>query len=232
MAMIAIETGKNFKVFTDGKDGPKLILLQKVRLSFPAVGHKKSDENEDGTTSESYKAAPMLPKETHEDAKKKVTEIIKELIAENDAKVPTDKWFIKNGDESEREEYQGHWVISCSDKTRRPIARDEDGELMYVDANYEGKDEREDALNAIDEKFFPGCIVDILIRPWYFGGKVKGKTKTFPKRVCAGFAAIKFVKDDGVKFSKGSIDDSSVWDDDGGSKPSKKSKVQDDDDDL
>lgn len=241
MALQTIKTGTNFKIMREGKDGPKLVLLRNVRLSFPAIGHPKDEENDDGKTSRAYKATGMLPKETHEEAKVALVSIIKELIAENEAKVPSDKWFLKDGDDSEREEYADHWIITASDKKVRPIARDADGERMYVEADYENREEREEALDKIDETFFAGAIVDLLVRPWFFGGKVKGQTKTFPKRISCGLGAIKFVKDDGTRFSKGQIDDDSVWDDGDDDNRSSKSKqkskqsrssMDDDDDEL
>lgn len=245
MAMKTIKEGKNFKILQEGEGEKaiKLILVRNVRLSFPAVGHMKEDENDDGSTTKSYKATALMPQDTHKEAKEACVSLIRELCAENDAKVGTDKWFIQNGDDKERDEYEGMYVITCSDKKVRPTARDKSGERMYDEKNYENQDEREEALDLIDQTFYAGAIVDILIRPWFFTGKVKGKPKTFPKRVPAGFAAIKFVKDDGVRFSKGQINDDSVWGKDGDDgdddddpnprkKPARKSSMDDDDDEL
>lgn len=241
MAMKTIETGKNYKILQEGTGDKavKFLLLQNVRLSFPAIARMSRDKNDDGTYTEQYKGTAMLPKKSHGEAKDALKGLINELISANEAKVPQDKWCLKNGDDTEREEYQGHWIVNASDKAVRPIARDKSGERILVEADCEDRDEVNEKLNEIERTFFAGAIVDMLIRPWFFGGKVKGKEKTFPKRVSAGFSAIKFVKDDGTRFAKGEIDDESVWgkdDDDGnddsGSSSKPKSRSKSDDDEL
>jgi len=210
-ALRLLKTVKNAKLFQDGTDGPKLILLERVRLSFPAIGHMKEEEDENGNKSKKYKATPMLPKATHVEAKDLFVEVMNELMKTNDVKIPPEYRCIKNGDDTEREEYEGHWIISASE-SRRPAARDAKGKLYLDPKEVSGGDEMEAILNQIDEVFYAGCYVNILIRPWYFNGTAKGKTKKYPKRICAGVTAIQFFKD-GERFSAGQIDDSSVWGD-------------------
>lgn len=212
-ALNLIKTVKNAKLYQEGADGPKLILLERVRLSFPAIGHMKEDETEDGGTKKSYKATPMLPKATHVEAKDLFVEVMNELMKTNEAKVPPEYRCIKNGDDTEREEYQGHWVISCSE-SRRPAARDQKGKLYLDPKQIVDGDEVEAVLCQIDEVFHGGVWVNILIRPWFFNGTAKGKTKKFPKRICAGLTAVQFFKDD-KSFGQGRIDDSAVWGNDG-----------------
>jgi len=213
-ALKLIKTGKNCKLYqqinANGSEGPKLILLERVRLSFPAIGHMKEDENEDGSTKKAYKAVPMLLKDTHVEAKDMFVQVMNELMTANKVKIPPEYRCIKNGDDSEREEYQNHWTISCSE-TRRPPARDETGRLYLDPAKVKDGDQVEAILNNIDEIFHGGVIATVLVRPWYFDGKVKGKTKTYPKRICCGLTGIQFVEDDGTSYGQGRIDDSAVW---------------------
>jgi hypothetical protein len=103
----------------------------------------------------------------------------------------------------------GHWVISASE-TRRPAARNEKGKLYFDPKLIKDASEAEAIFNQIDEVFYGGVWVNILLRPWYFNGKVKGKAKTFPKRICAGLTGIQFFKDD-TPFGNGRIDDSNAW---------------------
>lgn len=244
-ALILLKEVENAKLFQDGKDGPKLVYIENVRLSFPAIGHMKEDEDENGNTRKAYKGVPMLPKATHVEAKNLFVEVMNELMATNEVKIPPEYRCIKNGDDTDREEYQGHWVISCSE-SRRPAARDRKGNLYLDPKKITDGDEVEAVLDKIDEIFHGGVYVNILIRPWYFNGTTKKSTKKFPKRICAGLTGIQFYKD-GPSFGQGRIDDSGVWgsvdgdngDDDGddglgggSSKPKSKSKPIDDDDEL
>lgn len=218
-ALTLLKTVKNAKLYQEGgPEGQKLILLENVRLSFPAIGHMKEDEGDDGSIRKAYKAVPMLPKATHVEAKNLFVEVMTELMTNNKVKIPPEYRCIKNGDDSEREEYQGHWVISCSE-SRRPAARDQKGKLYLDPKDISDKDHVEAVLEQIDEIFHGGVYVNILIRPWFFNGKTKKSAKTYPKRICAGLTAVQFFKD-GPSFGTGRIDDSEVWgaaggDDDG-----------------
>lgn len=208
-ALKLLKTVKNAKMFQDGDDGPKLILLENVRLSFPAIGHMKEDEQDDGSIKKSYKATPMLLKSTHLEAKNLFVEIMNELMAAAKVKIPTEYKCIKDGNSTDREEYQDHWVIACSE-SRRPAARDAKGKLILDPKDVTDAEHVEAVLNQIDELFHSGVYVNILIRPWYFNGTAKGKSKTYPKRICAGVTAIQFFKD-GPSFGSGRIDDSGIW---------------------
>lgn len=241
MALKQIQSGDNFKIYKDGDN--KLILLENVRLSFPAIGHMKENEDDNGKKTKKYAGVPMLLKDTHKAAKDAFVGIMNELMEKNEVKIPPEYRCIKNGDESDREEYAGHWIISASE-SRRPTARDARGKLILDPEQVTDGEEVEALLDRIDETFFAGCYVNVLLRPWYFNGTAKGATKKFPKRICCGLSAIQFFKK-GEPFSQGRIDDSAVdWatggdndddDDDLGSsskKSSKKSRVSDDDDEL
>jgi len=211
-----IKEGENFKVFNDGTSD--LILVENVRVSFPSVGHMKEDEGDNGEIRRSYQSTPMLPKETHLAAKNAFVEIMNKLLTANEAKVPPEYRCIKNGDDTEREEYQGHWVIASSE-SRRPIARDKRGVLYFDPEKIKDGAQAEAILDKIDDVFYGGVTVNILLRPWYFNGKAKGKTKTYPKRICCGFMGIQHVEDT-PSFGQGRIDDTGVWgavgDDDAG----------------
>ena len=54
-----------------------------------------------------------------------------------------------------------------------------------------------------------------MLRPWYFNGKAKTSSKSFPKRICCGFTGAQFLKDD-KPFGNGRIDDSDAWGDESG----------------
>lgn len=199
--MSALETVKkveNAVLYKDGS-GQMLIRIDNVRLSYPFVGTPSEDENDDGVKTKAWRVTAMLPKKTHLAAKELCKEIILKLIKDNDAKVPLDKWFLTNGDDKEAEEMAGHWLVNASDKKIRPRCRNRKGEII-------------DEIEKIDETFYGGCWGSVLIRPWFFGGKSKNSTKTYPKRVSAGISGVMFLKDD-KPFGNGRIDDTDAWDD-------------------
>ena len=197
--MSALETVKKVKNAVLMKDagGQFFIRLDNVRLSYPFVGTPAEDENDNGEKSKKWRVVAMLPKGTHAEAKDLCKEIIQKLMKDNDAKVPTDKWFLTNGDDKEDENMQGHWLVSASDGKIRPRCRDRKGQVI-------------DDIEKIDEIFYGGVWASVLIRPWFFAGKSKSSTKTFPKRVSAGLSGVMFAKDD-KPFGSGRIDDTDAW---------------------
>lgn len=211
-ALETIKTGKNFIVYKSGDQ--KLIKIEGVRFSYPHFGVKKVDESDDGSKKESWGGVAMLPKATHVEAKDAFKELMDELMAANEVKIPPEYRCIKNGDDKEDENMAGHWLITFNDSQRRPAVRDQKGGLMIDE-------------HAIDEKLYGGCWGSVLLRPWYFNGKAKNSTKTFPKRICCGFTGVQFLKDD-KPFGNGRIDDSEAW----GAAPSGGSSTTDDDDGL
>lgn len=221
MALKQIDSGENYKIYQEGEN--KFIYIENVRLSFPAIGHMKENKDDDtGKVSKKYAGVPMLNKKTHVEAKDAFVKLMNELMAKNEVKIPPEYRCIKNGDDTDREEYAGHWTISASE-SRRPAARDAKGKLILDLEKIDDAEEVEALLNKIDETFYAGCYVNVLLRPWYFNGTAKGSSKKFPKRICCGLTAIQFFKK-GDPFSQGRIDDSGVdWSSAGGN---------DDDDDL
>lgn len=209
MAMKLIKSGKFFKVYQNGDD--KAIMIENVRMSYPYIGHPSADESDSGETTHSYRGVPMLPMATHLDAKNAFMEIVNELLTKNDAKVAPENRCIKKGDDSEQEEYAGHWVISAKE-SRRPVARDKRGKLILDPEKVKDGNQVDRILSEIDDIFYGGVTVNILLRPWYFGGKTKKSTKTFPKRICCGLMAIQHVEDT-PSFGQGRIDDTGIFGD-------------------
>lgn len=207
-ALQKIETGDRFEVYTDGKQ--KVIKLKNVRISFPACGTQKAQQDDDGNDTEdkAWQVTPMLKKGMHDAARARCRKLIDEILLEHGTapqgggakkplKMEPQYICLKDGDEKDRAEYEGHWIISASEKTRHPTARNVQGDLIMNDSE-------------IDKVFYGGCYANVMIRFWFFNGKAKGKTKEFPKRVCAGFVGIQFLRD-GEPFGQGRIDDTDAW---------------------
>lgn len=211
-ALELVRKGKNFKIFKEGEN--LLVLFEKVRGSFMAIGNMKEEENDDGETTRKYKCTAMLPKETHTEAKTAAVEIMNGLMKEAKVTIPPQYKCFKDGDAEgqDREEYHNHWTVAMTE-TRRPAARNEAGRLMFDPKQVKDASDAQKIFDTIDETFYSGAIVDVLCRFWYFNGQAKGKKKTYPKRICGGITAIKFVEDDGIRFAgAGQIDTAGVWD--------------------
>ena len=202
-----LKSVKNAKLFLDPGSKVKVILLENVRASFPFVGNPGKDEDEAGNEKTSYRCMGMLPKETHGAAKTMVEELFLELQKANDVKVPRTEWSLQDGDGEKYtsdEKYKsmlGHWLINAKDARIHPRVYNERGQAM---------DLTEEGLKKIDDKFYGGCWVNMIIRPWYFNGKTKSSPKTFPKRLLAGLVSVQFHHDD-TPFGQGRIDDSGLY---------------------
>jgi hypothetical protein len=210
---------KNAILYTDG-----MIRISGVRFSYPHLAKAYKGDNDAGEAK--FGIVGMLPKSTHKAARDLINERIDELLKENKVKaLASDKKFLRDGDESGKEDYADHWTVSARE-TRRPPLRDRQNNVV----------EPEDAA----EVFQPGYWGDILIRPWY-------QNNNYGKRVNAGLSSVQFVKEDET-FGEGRISDEELDDtfedygdpddvddeDDAPArkKPSAKKKPADEDDDY
>lgn len=187
-----------------------IIKILNVRASYPHLDRPYAGD--DGGEPK-FSIVGLADKATHQEVKEACVEVIEVLKKANkNAKVSKDKLFIKNGDDSDKEEYEGMWTISARE-TKRPKVRDGNGDLLEVDE--------------IADVIYPGCYVDIIIRPWF-------QDNSYGKRVNANLLSVKF-RDDGEQFGEGRVDDDDLWDDDEDDEApksgGKKSKPSDDDDD-
>ena len=187
-----------------------IIKILNVRASYPHLD--KPYAGDDGGEPK-FSIVGLADKATHQEVKEACVEVIEDIKKANkNAKVSKDKLFIKNGDDSDKEEYEGMWTISARE-TKRPKVRDGNGDLLEVDE--------------IADTIYPGCYVDIIIRPWF-------QDNSYGKRVNANLLSVKF-RADGEQFGEGRVDDDDLWDDDDDDNApksgGKKSKPSDDDDD-
>lgn len=210
----AVKKVRNAVLYDDG-----LIRISNVRISYPHL--KKPYKGDDDKGEAKYGLVALLPKGTHAEAKKLINDQINAMLAENKVKaLAADKKFLRDGDESGKEENADCWTVSARE-SRRPTLREinEDGELIEV--------ERENA----DEVFYGGCWGSILIRPWYQNNK-------FGKRMNAGLSAVTKKKDDEAfgegRISEEEVDEAFEDDDDIEEQTSRKrkpSRYEDDDED-
>lgn len=211
-----LKSGKNFIIYKSGDQ--KLIKIEGIRFSYPHFGVKRVDEGDDGTKKESWGGVAMLPKSTHVEAKDAFVSLMNELMSANEVKIPPEYRCIKNGDDKDDELMHGHWLITFSDSKVRPAVRDVNAGLLTDP-------------DGIDEKFYGGCWGSVLLRPWYFNGKAKNSSKSFPKRICCGFTGVQFLRDD-KPFGSGRIDDTDAWGNESGAEGSSSGFDDDDGDGL
>ena len=159
-----VKSVENATLFSDGT-----ILLKNVRASYPHIFKPSAFEGGEP----SYSIMALMPKDTHDKAKKLIDSQVAKLSAEAKIKVAADKVFCRDGDQSDRAEAEGMWTVSAREK-KRPIVRDKDKSTV-------------DSADA--DKFYGGCWVNLLIRPWV-------QNNQFGKRVNANFVAVQFVRDD------------------------------------
>lgn len=180
------EKGKNYRIYTNG-----CIRIDNVRGSYVHADKpfKKKGDPDDKVSK--YSMVGLLPKATHEEAREAIEKFIKGLLKDNkDAKVGKKDWFIRDGDDSAKDEQQDCWTVNASE-ARKPKCRDRSGEIV-------------DETEEIAEMFRSGYWFNMLIRPWF-------QDNEHGKKVNAGLVGIQFVKKDKT-FGQGDIDESDAWD--------------------
>jgi hypothetical protein len=187
--MKTIRKVKNAALLQKGEQ--LFIRVSNVRLSYPHLDKPFKKKGDQGVAK--YGVTGLLPKDTHKEAKKLIDEVIADVLKDNKIKaLAADKKFIRDGDESDKEEHEGCWTLSAREE-RRPVLKETvDGELSLV--------EPEDAKEA----FYGGCWGSLLIRPWF-------QNNEFGKRVNAGLSAVTKKADDEA-FGEGRIADEDVDD--------------------
>lgn len=207
------------------------IFIEWVRFSYPHLDRPWKKEGDQGKPK--YSIVSMLGKKSHAAAIELVQERIDELLKENKVKkLKSDRIFMRDGDDSDQDEYEGFMTINAREE-RRPPLRDRRNEVV----------EPEDA----SEVFRPGYWGAVLIRPWF-------QNNDWGKRANAGLSSVQFLMKD-EEFGEGRLsdedlddtfrsyddddDDDGSYDDDDDddrrskskSKSKKRSRDEDDDDD-
>ena len=120
------------------------IKLSNVRLSFPSLFRKAQFQGEETK----HEATFMLHKERDADKIEEIKRAIQAKIKDDlkGAKIPSDKICLKDGDESGRDEYVGHYTIKAANN-KRPKVIDRDKTPLTED----------------DGKPYSGCYVNAVI---------------------------------------------------------------------
>ena len=161
------------------------IKLNNVRLSFPSLFRKAEFQGE----STKYEGTFMLHKERDADKIAEIKKAIDATIKENlkGAKLPADKICLKDGDDSGRDEYEGHYTIKAAN-SKRPKVIDRDKSPLAED----------------DGKPYSGCYVNAVIDLW-------AMNNSYGRRINANLLGVQFFKD-GEPFESGSTADDDDFD--------------------
>ena len=190
MAREIVKKGDNFVVYSDG-----CIRIDNVRCSYPHLARPWAQEEinpETGKPSvKKFSMKGIGDKETHGAVKDACVELINKLCQDNKfGKLGADQKFIRDGDNLSGEENEGKWVISASEHANKPPKlRDGRGQVITGDE--------------AEEIIYPGCYVDMLIRPW-------AQNNSYGKKINANLIAVKF-RADGERFGEAPIDDEGVF---------------------
>lgn len=155
------------------------IKMQNVRLSFPSLFQTATFGGED---TGKYEATFILDKTEHA----KVIEQVKAAMAQlakdrlKGKLPPADKLCLKDGDDLDREEFQGKFTIKASTK-KRPLVIDSD-KTPLVEA---------------DGKPYAGCYVNAILSLW-------AQDNQFGRRINAQLDGVQF-RADGEPFGDGGI---------------------------
>lgn len=171
-----------------------IFMLENVRLSYAHLDKPYAGTSDDGTPAQpSFSVTCIMDKKTSAGIKDELVKAFQQIKKDNkDAKVAKDKLCLRDGDDADKEEYEGAWTLNAREK-RRPKVRDINGELLESELD-------------IANEVYSGCYANVLIRLWFQDNK-------FGKRINANLVSVR-KKADGEQFGEGGIDDEGLYDDD------------------
>jgi Protein of unknown function (DUF2815). len=210
MARTIVETVKR----PDGKTAAILysdgcIRIDYVRASYPHVDKPWAKNEQDRPK---FSITGLADKTTHGAVKDLLVRQINAVLKDKQmGKIGSEHKFCRDGDDSGKDEAEGMWVIKASENPEnQPAVRNAKGALITDAA-------------AINKLIYPGCYVNILIRPW-------GQDNKHGKKVNANLVGVQYAGE-GERFGEASLDDEDVWEE-LESEDLGASGLDDDDDDL
>lgn len=149
----------------------EFIRIQGARVSFPHLFTKPIINGDEGKCG----AVLMLDPDDHADVIAQIKKDGNALIKENlkGARVPNDKWCLRDGIDKGRPEYDGYMVLSANNRGK-PTVIDDRGSGVITDEE--------------DSSIYAGCYVNAKVRLWAQNNK-------YGKRINAELVAIQFQKD-------------------------------------
>jgi len=156
------------------------IKMKNVRLSFPSLFQTSTFG---GSDTGKYDATFILDKKEHAAAIKELqaesVSLCKEVLKAKT--LPPDRFCLKDGDDTERDELQGKMTLKASTK-KRPLVINRD----------------KTPLTEEDNVIYAGCYVNAIVSLW-------AQDNQYGKRINAQIDGVQFAKD-GEPFSSSGID--------------------------
>lgn len=149
-----------------------MIKLQNVRLgAFPALFNKPVFN---GEPQDKYNCKLLLDPEEHADEIAAIKDEIKSLSQERwkGAKLPSDKYCLRSGEDTGKDYNDGYFVLSASTKQRPVVV-----------------DRRKAQITEEDGVIYAGCRVNAAVSLWVMDN-------SYGKRICAELEGVQFVADD------------------------------------
>lgn len=171
------------------------IMLKNVRASYLHIWKPWSKNEINPQTGKpeqkKFTGTGMMPEASHTAEIKALRDYATALYVEKfKSKPKPDTLFIRNGDDSGKEQYENHWICVASESADHP-------------PKVVGRDPKQ-KLREEDGKPKSGHWVNLLIRPWI-------QDNDTGKRVNANLLAIQFVKEDEV-FGRDEVDAEDAFD--------------------
>lgn len=179
------------------------VVLQNVRLSFDHIFEPTSEEKDDGSTVELYKANFLFPKSKQARAeqkivgrhKGKVMDLLDALKKAGDEamakkfgddpskwpKIASDRKYLRDGDDKEYDGYPGNYYFSAKANLKdRPsvLTNRKDGNGEWIPAEPGGR-----------AAPYAGCYVNAIVSVWVLDHKKYGK------RLCVSLGSVQFFRD-------------------------------------
>ena len=173
-----------------------MIKLKNVRLgAFPALFRKAVFQGEE---QDKYNCAFLLDPTEHSDIISAIEEGISEIRKEKwkGAKLPSDKYCMRDGDDTGKDYNEGYMVVKASCKARPLVI-----------------DRSKNVLTEEDGVIYAGCRVNANIRLW-------AQDNQFGKRVNAELEGVQFVGNDesletgGARSAESQLKDFDSFDED------------------
>lgn len=176
------------------------ITVKDVRASYPHLD-KKWAKNPAKETAK-FSVVGILANDTHGQAIQLIRDHADGLIKAHPKvnKIKADAYYIRDGDQSAKDEYADAWTVNASE-TNRPAVLNPDKSAMDIDE--------------IADIIKPGARIDMLIEPWV-------QDNEHGQRVNASLRGVRFLRMiDGEEIGEGGLSDEEVVssfddDDDGG----------------
>ena len=165
---------------TEKKQERENIKMANVRISFPSLFQTEVFGGED---TGKYTATFILDKTEHAGIIKEINAKIAAITKEKfkNKPLPPDRVCLKNGDDMEREEFQGKMTIKAATK-KRPTVINRDKSV----------------LTAEDDVIYAGCYVNAIIGLW-------AQDNQFGKRINATLYGVQFANN-GEPFTSSGVD--------------------------